>query len=95
MSLFGKVGLAFALLSLMAASGVLSWVFLYTRDLPDIEHLADFAPDSDNQITDICLAGVAFAVPFDRIGKSFQDALTSAEPASSFCGPNCSLVDVR
>jgi hypothetical protein len=65
-------------------SALLGWVFLYTRDLPNIEHLADFAPDSGNQITDTCLAGVAFAVPLERIGKPFRDALAGAEPASPF-----------
>lgn len=84
MAAFGKVALGIALLFLLAVSALLGWVFLYTRDLPNIEHLADFAPDSGNQITDTCLAGVAFAVPLDRIGKPFRDALASAEPASSF-----------
>jgi hypothetical protein len=78
-----KVAVGFAALVLIAVSALLGWVFLYTRDLPDIEHLADFAPDSGNQVTDTCLSGLAFAVPYDRIGKPFRDALASAEPASS------------
>jgi Transglycosylase len=51
--------------------------------LPDIEHLADFSPDSGNQLTDTYLPGVVFAIPSDRMSKSFRDALASAEPASS------------
>ncbi len=77
----GMLGLA--VLVMIAVGALCSWIFLYTRDLPDIEHLSDFAPDSGNQVTDTCLPGVAFAVPFDRIGKPFRDALASAEPASS------------
>jgi hypothetical protein len=78
----GVFGLA--VLVMIAVGALCSWIFLYTRDLPDIEHLSDLAPDSGNQVTDTCLPGVAFAVPFDRIGKPFRDALTSVEPASSF-----------
>lgn len=78
-----KVAIGLAVLVLVAIAGLLGRVFLYTRDLPDIEHLADFSPDSGNQLTDTCLPGVAFAIPSDRIGKSFRDALASAEPASS------------
>src|SRR6267142_3971486 len=78
----GVLGLA--VLVMIAVGALCSWIFLYTRDLPDIEHLSDFAPDSGNQVTDTCLPGVAFAVPFDRIGKPIRDALASAEPASSF-----------
>jgi Transglycosylase len=79
-----KVAVGFAALVLIVVSALSGSVFLYTRDLPDIEHLADFAPDSGNQVTDTCLSGLAFAVPYDRIGKPFRDALASAEPASSF-----------
>ena len=84
MAAFGKLALGIALSFLIAVSALLSWVFLYTRDLPNIEHLASFAPDSGEHITDTCLAGVAFAVPLDRIGKPFRGALASAEPESSF-----------
>jgi hypothetical protein len=84
MAAFGKLALGLGFLFLIAVSALLCWVFLYTRDLPNIEHLSDFAPDSGNQVTDTCLAGVAFVVPFDRISKPFRDALASAEPASSF-----------
>jgi hypothetical protein len=78
-----KVAIGLAVLVLIAVAGLLGRVFLYTRDLPDIEHLADFSPDSGNQLTDTCLPGVAFAIPSDRMSKSFRDALASAEPASS------------
>lgn len=78
----GVLGLA--VLVLIAVGALCSWIFLYTRDLPDIEHLSDFAPDSGNPVTDTCLHGVTFAVPFDRIGKPFRDALASAEPPASF-----------
>jgi Transglycosylase len=79
-----KVLLGSAVLVLIAAGALISRVFLHTSDLPDIEHLSEFAPASGNQVTDTCLHGIAFAVPFDRIGKRFREALESAEPPTSF-----------
>src|SRR5208337_2405014 len=79
-----KVVFGLAILLLIVVGALTCRIFLYTRDLPDIEHLSDFAPDSGNQVTDTCLPGLAFAVPFDRIGKPFRDAVASAEPAASF-----------
>jgi Transglycosylase len=79
-----KAVLGLAVLLLIAVGGLTCRIFLYTRDLPDIEHLTDFAPDSGNQVMDTRLPSLAFAVPFDRIGKPFRDAVASAEPAASF-----------
>jgi|SRR5882762_5684516 len=84
MAAFFKVVLRLAVVVLIGVGALFSWVFLYTRDLPDIEHLAEFAPDSGNLVTDACLPGLAFAIPFDRIGKPFQDAVAAAEPVTSF-----------
>jgi hypothetical protein len=79
-----KVVLRLAVLLLVSVGALGCRIFLYTRDLPDIEHLTDFAPDSGNHVTDTCLPGLAFAIPFDRIGKPFRDAVASAEPTGSF-----------
>src|ERR1700690_3645513 len=79
-----KVVLGLAVLLLIAVGALSCRSFLYTGDLPDIEHLTDFAPDSGNHVMDTCLPGLAFAVPFDRIGKPFRDAVASAELAASF-----------
>lgn len=75
-------------LAALAAAAVLclcSWLFLYTGDLPNIDHLSEFAPKADGRAaTDTCLAGPSFVIPFDQIGKPFQDALTSAEPSNTY-----------
>lgn len=84
MAAMHKVVLGLAILALIALGALFSRIFLYARDLPDIEHLSEFAPDSGNQVTDTCLPGMASAIPVDRIGKSFRDALASAEPPTSF-----------
>lgn len=59
--------------------------FFYTGDLPQTEQLSEFAPKADGHpATDACLAGPSFVIPFERIGKPFQDALTSAEPRNTY-----------
>lgn len=76
----GLVALAFA-----AVIGLCSWLFPYTGDLPKTDQLSEFAPKSDGHpATDACLAGPSFVIPFDRIGKPFTDALTSAEPSNTY-----------
>ncbi|HKM91470.1 MAG TPA: transglycosylase domain-containing protein [Candidatus Acidoferrales bacterium] len=79
-----KVSLALAAVVLIAANGFCGWVFFYTGDLPKTDGLAEFAPAAGQLVTDSCLASLLFAIPFDLIGKPFQDALASAEPRISF-----------
>jgi hypothetical protein len=79
-----KVSLGLAALILTAAVGLCGWFFLYTNDLPKIEQLSEFAPTAGHLATDSCLVGLSFAVPSDRIGESFKEALASAEPGISF-----------
>src|SRR5258706_37474 len=84
MALLYKVLLGFAALVLIVTLSLCGWFFLYTNDLPKIEQLSEFAPTAGHLATDSCVAGLSFAVPFDRIGKPFQDAFVSAEPRLSF-----------
>jgi membrane carboxypeptidase/penicillin-binding protein len=79
-----KVLLALAALALLAAAGVCGWLFVYTGDLPDTDHLSQFAPSARSVVSDSCLAGSSVAIPFEHIGKPFQDALASAEPTLPF-----------
>src|ERR1700738_5382150 len=79
-----KVLLGMTILLVITAGCICGWVFLYTGDLPTMYQLSDFAPDSASLAPDSCLAGLSFAIPFDYIGKPFQDALASAEPGLSF-----------
>lgn len=79
-----KVLLGLAVLIFIAAVGFCGSFFLYTGDLPKTEQLSEFAPTTGHLATDSCLAGLSLAVPFDRIGRPFQDALASAEPGISF-----------
>lgn len=79
-----KISLSLAGLVLMALAAVCSWLFIYTGDLPDIGHLAQFAPSAQSSISDSCLATPSLAIPFDRIGKSLQDALAVAESPQLF-----------
>jgi hypothetical protein len=78
-----NVLLGFAALVLIATVSLCGWLFLYTNDLPKTEQLSEFAPTAAHLATDSCLAGLSFAIPFDRIGKPFQDALASTERSIS------------
>ena len=83
MKLGYKIVLALAALVLIFVAGVCSWLFVYIGDLPEFDHLSLFAPGIQSVVSDSCLTGPSTSIPFDRIGKSFQDALSTAEPASS------------
>jgi hypothetical protein len=56
---------------------------LAVGDLPEFDHLSQFAPNAQVVLLDSCLSGPSTSLPFDRIGKTFQDALVAAEPSSS------------
>jgi Transglycosylase len=73
-----------AALVLLALAGVCGWLFFYTGDLPDTKHLFQFAPSAQFTVLDSCLASPSMAIPFDRIGKTMQDALAAAESPTSF-----------
>ena len=80
-----RVLLAFTALAFAAVVTLCGWLFLYTGDLPKTNQLSEFVPKADGHpATDACLAGPSFVIPFDRIGKTFQDALTSAEPSNTY-----------
>ena len=70
-------------LALLAVVGICGWVFLYTGDLPEFDHLSQFAPGTQSVISDSCLASPSTAIPFDRIGEPLKSALATAEPVQS------------
>jgi membrane carboxypeptidase/penicillin-binding protein len=61
------------------------------RDLPDFDHLSQFAPSAQSVVSDSCLAGPSTVVAFDGIGKPLRDALATAEPTRPL--PAASLAD--
>jgi membrane carboxypeptidase/penicillin-binding protein len=71
-------------LVLVVVGGVSVWLFLYAGDLPKTEQLSEFAPTTAHLATHSCLAGLSVAVEFERIGRPFKDALTTAEPSTSY-----------
>ena len=72
-----------AALVLLVVAGVCDWLFFYTGDLPDTDYLSQFAPSTQSSVFDPCLASPSIAIPFDRIGKTLQDALAAAESPTS------------
>jgi len=61
-------------------AGFLGWFYFYTRDLPDISHLAQFAPSAPAVLMDACLTGPVTVLPAAQIGKTVRDAISVAEP---------------
>lgn len=62
---------------LLAAT--VSWFFFYSRDLPDIAKLAQFAPASNTSVSDPCLETASVAIPYEAMGGNFRNALSAAE----------------
>jgi penicillin-binding protein 1A len=86
-----KIAVLMAVLVLLPMIGVCGWLFVYTGDLPDFDHLSQFAPSTQSVVSDSCLAGPSTVVTFDGIGKPLRDALATAEPARPL--PAASLPD--
>jgi hypothetical protein len=57
----------------------LGWLYLDSRDLPDIETLTRFSPQAAIEVSDACLAGNFLAIPYDSIGHNLHAALNAAE----------------
>ncbi len=83
MRLLYKISHTIAFLVLATIAGVSSWLFVYTGDLPEIDHLSKFAPKAQFPVFDSCLPSPSTAIPFESIGKTFRDALAIAEPAET------------
>jgi len=86
-----KMVVSMAALVLLPIIGVCGWLFVYKGDLPDFDHLSQFAPSAQSVVSDSCLAGPSTVVTFDGIGKPLRDALVTAEPARPL--PAASLPD--
>jgi len=66
-------------LTVLVVSSGLIWVFFYSRDLPDVEGLAQFAPAHVTHVSDSCLKSASIAIPYDSIGDNLRAALRAAE----------------
>ena len=100
---FGLYSLLKIFLSFVAAVVILivaavSWFFLYSRDLPDVERLAKFAPATDTVVSDFCLGAEVVAIPYESIGRNLRNALSAVElrlpdaiSRTMFCTPSKTL----
>jgi membrane carboxypeptidase/penicillin-binding protein len=69
------VSILFALVLVIAY-----WAFLYDGDLPDFQHLAEFAPSAPMTISnDECLGESLDLIPTDEMGDAFRKAFPAAE----------------
>ncbi len=55
------------------------WFFFYSRDLPDIARLAQFAPASNTSVSDPCLGTPSVAIPYEAMGGNLRNALSASE----------------
>jgi membrane carboxypeptidase/penicillin-binding protein len=69
---------------LVGLTTVAYWTFLYHGDLPNYEELSRFAPSSPSQVFDPCVGEQIAAIPADEMGDAFRNALSAAEPSSSW-----------
>jgi membrane peptidoglycan carboxypeptidase len=70
---------ATVLLCLLAVS---CWLYLYTRDLPRVSSLAQFAPTTITDVADPCI-GNSTAVPYDDIGSIMRNAISAVETSEN------------
>lgn len=57
----------------------LSWFFFYSRDLPDLGALSQFAPQTLTKVSDRCLKSSTIAIPYNEMGRNLRAALSAAE----------------
>ncbi len=56
-----------------------SWLYLYSRDLPNLETLAGFAPDVPATLEEKCSSASVRAIPFTSLSTDLQNATRAAE----------------
>jgi penicillin-binding protein 1A len=63
----------------LVASVGLVWVFLDSRDLPDMKVVAQYAPAQAMNVPDPCLMTTSVAIPYEAIGSNLRAALSAVE----------------
>jgi len=67
----------------LALAGGLAWAYFDTRDLPDTESLAQFAPARKMAVFDPCRHASSVAVPYEMIGGNLRAAVGAAEASEN------------
>ena len=91
MRLMRVLGIGLGVLLLIAGIG-LFWFFFYSRDLPDMKVLAQYAPAQATHVSDPCLSP-SVAIPYESIGNNLQAALRAAEASED--GPGVLYQEYR
>lgn len=82
MKIFFKAILAAGTLIVVTFAISASWLYLYSRDLPDLPTLASFAPDAPSTLEESCSSISVRAVPYSSLGRDLRNASRAAEGAS-------------
>jgi penicillin-binding protein 1A len=73
------------LCTLLAVIGAAAyWFYFYDGDLRDYRRLSQFAPDSQQTISDDCLGKNLVVIPASEMGESFRKAFNVAERADTW-----------
>ena len=72
-----KLLLACAGIAIVFFGGMIGWFFFYSRDLPDVDSLARFAPTTAAPVSDKCLPNATVAIPYDATGANLRSALNA------------------
>ena len=70
--------LGLGVVALSIVGGAL-WIFVYSRDLPDMSTLTVFAPPQAAHVSDPCLPAASVAIPYESIGVNLRGALSAVE----------------
>ena len=83
------------ILTLILFLGIIafSWVFIYSRDLPDVRAIVQFAPTNAAQVTYPCSDNPVTAIPFNSIGTNLRAALVATEASDSDPGVVAELTE--
>lgn len=78
MRLLRIVALSLAGIAVLIVTAGFCWLYFYSRDLPDVTVLAQYAPMSATRVSDPCL-GSSTAIPYEEIGANIRSAISAVE----------------
>ena len=82
MRLLLKIVGSLAGIVLLCLLALFCWLYFYTRDLPRISSLAQFAPTAETDVADPCI-GNSTVLPYDEIGSIMRNAISALETSEN------------
>ena len=80
MKAFTRIVIAIVATSILFMAAGVSWLFLYSGDLPGLEAISNFAPTTAGVAKDQCIAPQALSViPYTALGTNVRKATRADE----------------